>query len=306
MGVTHFLSLGRSPGATTAAIAYIKNRFEKNDSDFFKGQRKKFSNIVLFTTPEIKNGELKAYDYTDNCYGSSHGKDFIKAQQNVIDAVVNLIKNEIGNELKEERGKIYYCQADKDDFRRNLTNLVKAVLYLSPLAKVGKEIWMNLTGGTNVMNIAILLASFLSGLIGRIYYTFVPADQMKFLRPVSDENFGWVDIPMIKIGFDENYYEILNTLSPEYWVNSKVLLSKIKNKASYFTDINWERFKQEFLNKLHGQGLIDRNNEENRLSETGKELLSWMEEELFRAFIFRGKEEYQLDFEGSGMEILFE
>jgi hypothetical protein len=81
MGVWHFLSLGESPGAVTAALAYIKRQYELNNVAFFgsdsgRSQAKKVSGIVIFTTPEVRYGRLVAGGRTvvDNPYGSPRGR----------------------------------------------------------------------------------------------------------------------------------------------------------------------------------------------------------------------------------------
>jgi len=46
-------------------------------------------------------------------------------------------------------------------------------LYVAKLlGKVGKEVWINLTGGTNVVNMALQLAAALPGTPARLYITF--------------------------------------------------------------------------------------------------------------------------------------
>ncbi|MFQ6127122.1 MAG: hypothetical protein ACE5R6_21305 [Candidatus Heimdallarchaeota archaeon] len=127
---------------------------------------------------------------------------------------------------------------------------------------------MNVTGGTNVMNISVLLASCLSGLVARIYYTFVPQEDQKFLRPTT--NFEWIDLPCIKVGFDVEYYEVLKILREVgIYLPSTDLLGRLKSSRSqYFGNMSSPQFVREFLNKLHGQGLIERKDETNKLSLT--------------------------------------
>ncbi len=286
MGITHFISLGKSPGGATAALAYVKKRFDEKDTKFFAGSLGGIQNIVLFTTPEIKDGTEISYPYKDNQYGSNQGKKINSG--NVIDVVTSFIEKEFGEILKKEKGKVYYCEASTSDLEKNLRNISKVVLSLSPSGKTGKNIWMNVTGGTNVMNISMLLASFLSGLISRTYYTFVPKEHNEMLRPVNEENF-WIDIPSIKIGFDENYYEILKILGNE-WLNQIELLNRLKGSNNYFNGVSEDVFKREFLNKMDSQGLIKRDGNKNKLSGAGEKILDLLEDSHMKSFVFRGKE----------------
>ena len=86
-----------------------------------------------------------------------------------------------------------------------------------PLGKVGKEVWINLTGGTNVVNMALQLAAALLGRPARLYY--VLSDDIRCLRhtvPIDDIGTGrdrfWVEIPAIYLRLDPTTAALLETL----------------------------------------------------------------------------------------------
>jgi hypothetical protein len=87
MGVFHFMGLGRSPGAVTAAISYLAARYERwhdTDARFFatsgefgqEGKRGDVQALVLFTTLEVIAGKQDGLcsDYIENPAGQSRGK----------------------------------------------------------------------------------------------------------------------------------------------------------------------------------------------------------------------------------------
>lgn len=303
MGITLFMPLGQSPGALTSPLAYFKYKIEYRDTLFFGGIPRNIQNIVIFTTPEIKSGKLKSYPYINNEFLSSTAQEKgNNNSENVIDIILEFIRSELGVMLNSERGNVFYCQASANKVEDNLKALARAILYLSPPGKTGREIWMNVTGGTNIMNISVLLAACLSGLVARIYYTFVPREDQKFLCPTA--RFEWIDLPCIKIGFDEEYYEVLEILRDiDTYLSATQLLGRLKSlESQYFQNMPLQTFIREFLNKLDGQGLIERKNETNKLSWTGKKLLDLLDEELIRDLVLRGKSSKILSIDEAELE----
>ncbi len=216
MGVWHFMSLGESPGAVTAALSYIKKRYELNDIDFFgsdsgRAKAKKVSGIVIFTTPEVRHSQLpaKGKTYINNLYNFDKGKEISlsddKGKLNTFEIVQHFIRKEFRQMLEEERGKVYWLEANYRDLEFNLQQVARTFYALSPPGDTGREIWVNLTGGSNVMNIATLLATIMSGITGRAYYTYTRDPRL--LRPANENDF-WYDIPVLKLDFDRDYEAI--------------------------------------------------------------------------------------------------
>jgi len=294
MGVWHFMSLGESPGAVTAALAYVKRRYEQNDIAFFgsdsgRSKAKKVSGIVIFTTPEVRHGQLSARGriYVDNRYGFDQGKELPLGddKDNLItfEVVRRFISKEFQEMLGEERGKVYWLEADYRTLDFNLHQVARAFCVLSPPSTTGREIWVNLTGGSNVMNIATLLVTAMSGVTGRAYYTYTR--DIRLLRPADESDF-WCEIPVLKVNFDRDYEAILRVLKEKGgWVDSNELFACVKQHRPQFRGTKGS-FAPDYLNKLDGW-LIERLNDRNRLSPAGQHFLELVDDDLMRALIYK-------------------
>ncbi len=307
MGVYHFTPVGLSPGAVTAALAYIKQ-----NPKVFTTRGSAIDSLVIFTSPEIRRGEERLSD--DCIYNRYNGKEIIKEWKknsaSILEVIIHFIKQEIAPILPD-KGKVYVCPLNPDDYDNCFETVTKASLYFSSPGHTGKHIWANLTGGTNVMNAALLQVSFLSGLIGRLYYTFVPyAEDRKYLqsRDIERHRFKWDDIPRVKTNIDDIYHLLLKMLSQmsEGWYLDEELLSRFKQlayqhlsteSADRVNQMDIQIFRQEYLNKMDGvelqrQVLPDQSQgREIRLSESGKQLVKWFNSDLFKALVQRGKGE---------------
>jgi hypothetical protein len=294
MGVWHFLSLGESPGAVTSALAYIKRRYEQNDVAFFGGdsgrsRAKKVSGIVIFTTPEVRHGKLTARNrkYVDNLYGLDKGQELPLGDAGGNLVTFKIVRGFIGAEfqsmLTEERGKLYWLEASYYNLDFNLHQVVRGFCALSPPGVTGREIWVNQTGGSNVMNIAALLATVMSGVTGRAYYTYTR--DIRLLRPADEADF-WYDIPVLKMNFDRDYEVLLRVLEEQGgWVEANDLYSRVKQRRPQFRTTK-DHFASDYLNKLDGW-LIEREDDCNRLSPAGQRFLELIEDDLIRALVYK-------------------
>ena len=295
MGVWHFMSLGESPGAVTAALSYIKKRYEQNDIDFFgsdsgRAKVKKVSGIVIFTTPEVRHGQLpaKGKTYIDNQYNFNKGEKVSLGDKqgnlNTFEIVRRFIRKEFRQMLEEERGKVYWLEANYWDLEFNLRQVARAFYALSPPRTTGREIWVNLTGGSNVMNIATLLVTIMSGITGRAYYTYTRDPRL--LRPAKEDDF-WYDIPVLKVDFDRDYEAILRVLKEQGdWVEAKELFDRVQQRRLGEFRGTKETFASDYLNKLDGW-LIEREGNRNRLSQAGHRFLKLIDDKIIRALIYK-------------------
>jgi hypothetical protein len=295
MGVWHFMSLGESPGAVTSALAYINQRLKQDDVAFFGSDSgryrvKKVSGIVIFTTPEVRHSRLPARDkkYIRNSCGSDKGQEHSlgDAAGNLItfEVVQEFIATEFWTMLQEERGKLYWLQASYHDLDFNLRQLVRAFCVLSPPGKTGREVWVNLTGGSNVMNLAALLITVMSGVTGRAYYTYTR--DIRLLRPASETDF-WYDVPVLKLNFDRDYEAILQVLAKQDdWMDSDDLFKQVKQQRWQFRAAK-DTFAPDYLNKLDGW-LIERDGLRIRLLRpAGERFLDLMADDLVRAVVYK-------------------
>ena len=150
MGIIHFAGLGRSPGAVTSGLAYLKHEYE-NRSEY--GQI--IEGVVLFTSPEVADGTERAFEVEHNEYGSLNVRQtWPRGKTNAVEIVSKFFKREIG------QGTIYCCPVDVNDFRACFEAVAKATLKFHRPGEVGKHIWANITGGTNPLNAALLIYNY--------------------------------------------------------------------------------------------------------------------------------------------------
>lgn len=301
MGVVHFMPLGKKPGAVTAALAELKHKYptgqDKNLGHIFEA-------MVLFTPCEIKEGRERRH-LAEPCFFNEYGKPACRKEypdKNAVEIVLEFMRAEIKPLMTKPT--VYWCEAFLNDYEKSFRSAAEALtLKLSKPGSKGKNLWLSLTGGTNIMNAAMMQVALLSGLISKVYYTFVPEDETDYLQPASD-NFKFVELPLLKTSFDESHYALLNVLRimNGEWIDSADLLGILKNDAhQYFAKKEdqdsreqKEQFEREFLTQLDGRGL-ERETLPNgqktyrtRLTTDGMRLLAQMEDPIFRALTKRG------------------
>lgn len=287
MGVVHFAGLGKSPGAVTAGLSYLKN--EKRDT-FEEGEI--IESVVIFTSPEIANGTEPAYPGTahNEYMDRTVRKNWTNRFKNSLDIVAEYLYREVGEE------SFYVCEVNINDFSVCFDAVAKATLYFHRPGDVGKHIWGNLTGGSNILNAALMQTAYLSGFIPRLYYTFVAniRDDGKYLQPFSrnGSEFDYREIYVLKTTFDERYRYILEELEQigECWVSSEKLLSRLKGREpSSFSPLSLEVFRRDFLNTMPGilrKGSRAEGQEDaNKLGEDGRNILKLLRSSLFKALL---------------------
>jgi hypothetical protein len=198
---------------------------------------------------------------------------------------------------------------DPNNYEAGFETVARAALHFAPPESTGRNIWANLTGGTNVMNAALFQVAVLSGLISRLYYTFVAERRyVNYLQPPTTDSarFCWDEVPLFKTAVDEVYRAVLEELQEMNgaWCDGKELLTRLKSRAwghlgqvqaQGIAAMEFQTFCQEFLNKLDGRELERRKLPDNtkmpevRLSPRGKRLLEQLESPLYQALIQRGQ-----------------
>ncbi len=258
--------------------------YEEKDNVFFRGRNtvRKTEAVIIFTTPQVINKPDVKFE--DNAYGRTKGK---AGEGKWLDIVQKFIKKERGEWL-DDKFVLYFLEADHIDFNRSRNTLIDLFYALQK-----KEVWVNLTGGSNVINLSLFFMTMISGITGRAYYTYTSHSEL--LRPASHKNF-WRPIPVLKADFDTRYIDILTCLETTTaaddngWVKDEDLRSEL-NRLSSFQNLNITSLRQDFLNKLHGW-LIERDEDKNRnrISASGREFLELVEEnEVLRALLTKKK-----------------
>jgi len=287
MGVTHFAGLGRSPGAVTAGLAYLKHEY---------GDHKEYGQIVeaivIFTSSEIIEGKEEAFESVHKEYMSMEvRKMWAKSEKNAVKIVTEFIKREIRD------ATLFLCEVNVNDFSDCFEKVAKCTLRFHPPGEVGKHIWANITGGTNPLNAALFQTAFLSGFISRLYYTFIadPRQYGKYLQPFSsDKNlFDFREIYVLKTTFDERYQQILEELEhiaeedPNKWITAKELLNRLKNENySGFQQMDENSFVRNFLHIMQDRGIQRRDKEDViRLDQVGKTILSILRANYMQALL---------------------
>lgn len=293
MGVYHFATVGRWPGAVTTALAHLKHH-----KDEFISRGSVIDSVVLFTTPEIAGGTLKTPEVVFNGYQSLKSAPTKLENVNAVDVIVDFVKREIA-EVMSDDSKVYCCiLEDHGDYQACFETVARAALYFSPPDRTGKNIWANLTGGTNVMNAALHQIASLSGLISKLYYVFLAEEsQQKYLQPISADplRFRWEEIPLIKTAIDPVYDKLLSVLGElkDGWYLDEEIFSRLKSSMwadELVASMSLETFRKEYLNKMDGRHL-KRQSQESRavkLSDEGREWLRLLQSPLYRTLIQRG------------------
>jgi len=288
MGVFHLMGLGRSVGAVTGPLSYLRHQYFHNQAFFSRsGEMKQreegkkvgdIQSIIFFTTQEVLEGILPddrpflAYPYYDNKEGTlpAHPqevkagtmKDTLKQiLSKILKPMVaaNVAENVSKKSLISLQRDIYWVEID----RRNLQvtfERVALIIQALQTGKEGKEIWGNLTGGNNVTNFALQLAANLTGEVARLYY-IQAQDQVaeRCIRYTAHEGY-WVEIPVMPLGLEPVSYAILQTLAqlqePAPSDDLYGLLQQDPIHSPLVFSIPKEQFEHTFLRHLWKQGLL--------------------------------------------------
>jgi len=167
------------------------------------------------------------------------------------------------------KAEFWFLQADIVDVNKNIETLLTflAAETRRSFGKQGKEVWVNLTGGTNVINISLLLTAYLSGAVSTAYYTFCPREENHLLYP--GPNFRWNFVPVMRVDWKDESLTVLEYAHDRQPV--KALEGIIDN------------FKQRYLVKMGALLSCDRKGLL-QLTEYGRTALRVMKLPLFRRF----------------------
>ena len=289
MGVYHFMGVGLAVGAVTCAVDYIEKaldaiRDKKANSETLKlfggsgginheeTERGKIEAIVLFSSKEVINGELNARPYTGCASpGSVH------------DEIVKNLKIVWKRSDADEGRKIFWCEVDIDNFQDCFEKIIKVAYRFSPAGKQGKEIWCNLTGGSNSIGFALLSMARLTGMSTKHYLITQTKQHQKevqvpaaiTIQPNRDEYFNIV--PFLKSYVDTfGFYNILLEIeSLEIPVTTKELFDRLRGKHQV-QNFTFEEFKRQCMLKLYSLGYTQYapQNDLVSLSEAGKNFIN--------------------------------
>ncbi|MDL1878002.1 hypothetical protein FBQ85_22950 [Cytophagia bacterium CHB2] len=292
MGTYHFMGLGRAVGAVTCAVDYIEKTLDLMAGGdppaevvkFFHGSggirhaeldKGKIEALVLFTSKEVIENRLSAFAYSGNEHPGP-----------VRNEVLHVLKKVWRRADADAGRKIFWCQVEIDDFQDCFDKIVKVAYRFSPPGKQGKEIWCNLTGGSNSIGFALLSMARLTGLSIKNYLIAQRKEFQKEIevpgaikiQPNKDGYFS--AFPFLKTHIDTaSFYEILMELPAEIeTITTQNLFDRLRGRG-LFLHLNLEQFRKNYMLKLHGLGYteFDRNKDLNSINLRGLDFLNELE-----------------------------
>jgi len=241
MGVYHLMGLGVSVGAVTSPLSYLADRFARDDASdqaFFGGsgersqgpehKRGDVQGLVFFTTQEIINRKVAAQEYVLNERGSIRGQTRASThnvRHELCDRLLPPILLDLTSvsrdpEQVEVRRSIelYWCQIDLNDPVLTFERVARVIDALKGVGSLGKEIWINLTSGSNIINTALNLAVSLRTESARMYYVLSPkiicAHHTVPKQVIgTDKDQFWVELPIIYADFNPGHDAVIEELA---------------------------------------------------------------------------------------------
>ncbi len=271
MGVYHLMGLGRSPGVVIGPITYLAHRYRRwneADREFFarSGEARQraagqkvgdIQALVLFTTPEVLSGQAPAYSYVVNPPGRKTRQP--EQPGGLMQEILrDLLRREwpaIGGGRRS--GTVFWCAVDRRDIRTTYERVVRVIAALAGTGGQGKEMWINLTGGNNVINLALELAATLSGAVARMYYVQAEDDIAEKCVRFTAEDGYWVELPILPLAFGELQRAIIDLLTNQT-LSLENLYSMLHEKYWHLSQglDSVETLRREHLAPLWKQGIV--------------------------------------------------
>lgn len=256
MGIYHFMGLGKSVGAVTAAFSYMAACKQKGgaaarrlfglsgEEGEAEESRGAVQALVLFTTPEIRCGRERCLPYRLNPPGAQSGAEYPSARME------DVLRKLLGKELQPlarrparadgpPRGiEFYWCDIALHDPILTFERVSRTLAAAKASGAEGKEVWINLTGGTNILNEALQLAASLTRSPARVYYLLTDnPDCVRHTTPSSvlgDEakDTFWVDLPIVYATISELHRHAIEELAtcPEGQLPVAELFNRLRAK----------------------------------------------------------------------------
>ncbi|ASJ16077.1 hypothetical protein A3L04_02775 [Thermococcus chitonophagus] len=272
MGVYHISGLGLSPGALTMPltcvyILQVAARFGHEEARKFfelsgeaprKGSYEKHKGepeaIIVLDSKEAIEGGLPLRYESRWFKMQSNGKEPI--ERPIVKYICKLLSHLNGILEKEGLDAIslpkylYLVTVDYQDFE-NALDTAGALL----LGFERKEVWVNLIGGSNQLNLALMIAGDYTMIPARYYYVFqnssrlepewldkLPRKREDFMRSADIILNRWYDLPPLNLG----YGDILRRLIDEFSYRQVISRSELEQ---IIADAGYGR-PSEFIPKL--------------------------------------------------------
>ena len=328
MPITHILPLGLSPGAAVSPIAYVRRQLERWQAGGDDRQRaeaffgsddqhridqhenyvyraNRFGQVVILTTVAVRNSSKLSSAYIDNPYATTTGTPHAKDEDSAFDVAVTHILQETARHRLSDF-KIYYAPVQFFDLNSSILSTLRILRWCVPRGALGFNTWMSLTGGSNVLNNAMLTAAMLMGTVGRMYYNYT--DNIQVLRPLSEEpdweDRFWCDLPPLRIDQDEELYKVLDELNrADAPLDDIELLCRLQARKQNQGLFPYDQavFRSYLLNKLTPFYIGRVEEHGNVINERGKKLWRFLNDKNIRVLINRNVDT-QLTPAEAGME----
>lgn len=264
MGVFHLSGLGLNPGAVTVPLTYIyfllkqakegdgaSQKFFAHSGEENERIKGKPEAIIIFTSKEVINGDLQR-DIVDTLFGTRKQES---ACLTISEYISNMVKSlGLENDLFGRCG-VRYLYAIEVDIN-NFEDCYRKI-YLTMKGLQNKEVECNLIGGTNQVNLSLMLAGSMTGVVSRLYYVFENESDVRKgeMSPasISEKN---KKIPVVP---PSNWFEM-----PPLFVSLGDLIKALENLGITDNPVNIAQIKhalkslnlpEQFLAKLRGTWL---------------------------------------------------
>lgn len=291
MGVYHISGLGKSPGAITVPLTLVyllqvaQTLGNETALKFFahsgeikrksEGSREEYSGrpeaIIAFTSKELIDGKEKI-KCTSKWFKITCNKEE-KIHSPIQKYLENLFEY-LEKNFSYRAGplNLYLIEVNHLDFDDNFEKIGKTMKGLRD-----KEVWINMIGGSNQINISLLTAGTYTAVPSRYYYLF--QNNIELLEPEiidKPENVqelnnsveriveNWRELPVFNLGLGELLRDIYNLFLYREAVNKEEII-KILYKHS---------LSSQFLAKL-GRFLIYENDKIKKTFELDKFVNMW-------------------------------
>jgi len=287
MGVYHLMGVGTSLGAVTAPLSYLADRFKRDnpaDQELFRGsgersqgpeqKRGDIQGLVFFTSAAIIAQKAEtAQSFTLNERGNLGGNPQSSARGVPTELCTGRPPRREGllpPILRDLNGdgrpsiELYWCEIDLNDPVLTFERVAQVIHALKGVGGLGKEIWINLTSGSNIINTALNLAVSLGAVSARMYYV-LNTDTKYVHHTVPSAALGtvndrfWVDLPIIYAEFDEGHQIVLEELAtiPGGTLELAELISRSRAAlAGHAIGADDQAFRLRYIQPLLAQRLI--------------------------------------------------
>jgi len=254
MGVWHLSGMGLYPGAVTMPLTYIylalkqASKGDEQAKKFFetsgeKGQKLKGApeSIVIFTSKEVITGKEDGKKWEkwnnlsirDNWFNTQKQENAPKTITKYLSNLFKELKDESFSEFYKEGWikDLYFVEVSHEDFDDCYLKIGVAMHALRD-----KEVWVNMIGGSNQINLSLLISGSYFAVPSRYYYIF--QSQITLLHPeINKPNLNdpknimeildkkWHEIPVFQLGLGE----LIVKIDELFERREKIALGEVEN-----------------------------------------------------------------------------